>query len=221
MRLLIWGAGALGRSVVEMVQSLPETPYTEIAFVVDGPAPAEIMGLPVRGDRRVLAELDPATHRVCLASALPVHRLAMLDFLDSLGLTAASVVDPRALVRPSAQLGDGCIVFPNAVIHTAAQLGRAVLVQTGSSVSHDNVIGEGCTLHAGVNLLGAVTLAEGARVGAGALIHSELNIGRWSLVGMGAVVLASVPDYATVAGHPARLIAQAEGPPPRSLYPLA
>lgn len=221
MRLLIWGAGALGQAVVETVQSMPESPYTDVGFVVDGPSTPEIMGIPVRGDRRLLAELDPATHRICVASTLPAHRLAMLELLDSLGLKAATVIDPRALVRPSAQLGDGCIVLPQAVIHTAAQLGRAVLVQTGCCVSHDNVIGDGCTLHAGVNLLGAVQVGAGTRVGAGAVVYSGLQLGSWSLIGMGAVVLAAVPDYATVAGNPARIVERAEGPPPRELYPLA
>lgn len=47
---------------------------------------------------------------------------------------------------------------------------------------------------------------EGAAIGAGAVIVCGVTIGRRSLVGAGAVVIRDVPDYAVVAGNPARVI---------------
>ena len=45
---------------------------------------------------------------------------------------------------------------------------------------------------------------EGATIGAGATIGSDLVIGRFAMIGMGSVVTRSVPDFALVAGNPAR-----------------
>ena len=45
---------------------------------------------------------------------------------------------------------------------------------------------------------------EGATVGAGATIGNDLVIGRFAMVGMGSVVTRGVPDFALVAGNPAR-----------------
>ena len=45
---------------------------------------------------------------------------------------------------------------------------------------------------------------EGATIGAGATIGNDLVIGRFAMIGMGSVVTRAVPDFALVAGNPAR-----------------
>ena len=45
---------------------------------------------------------------------------------------------------------------------------------------------------------------KGPTIGAGATIGNDLVIGRFAMVGMGSVVTRSVPDFALVAGNPAR-----------------
>jgi acetyltransferase-like isoleucine patch superfamily enzyme len=49
-------------------------------------------------------------------------------------------------------------------------------------------------------------VCEGATIGARAVIGNDLAIGRFAMVGMAAVVTASVPDFALVVGHPARIV---------------
>ena len=50
-------------------------------------------------------------------------------------------------------------------------------------------------------------LKEGATIGANATVVCGHTIGRWAMVAAGAVVTKDVPDYALVAGVPARQIA--------------
>jgi UDP-2-acetamido-3-amino-2,3-dideoxy-glucuronate N-acetyltransferase len=45
---------------------------------------------------------------------------------------------------------------------------------------------------------------KGATIGANATIVSGVTIGRYSMIGAGAVVKSNVPDYAIVAGVPAK-----------------
>lgn len=51
---------------------------------------------------------------------------------------------------------------------------------------------------------------QGASIGSGAVIMCGVVIGRQAVVGAGAVVTHDVPDHATVAGVPARLLARSK-----------
>ena len=52
-------------------------------------------------------------------------------------------------------------------------------------------------------------VAEGASLGARSVCVAPVRIGRWALVAAGAVVTKDVPDFALVAGVPARRISRA------------
>ena len=51
-----------------------------------------------------------------------------------------------------------------------------------------------------------MVVREGASLGARAVVVAGHSIGRWALVAAGAVVTRDVPDFALVAGTPARRI---------------
>jgi len=51
-----------------------------------------------------------------------------------------------------------------------------------------------------------VTIGQGASIGARAVCVAPVTIGRWATVAAGAVVTKDVPDFALVAGVPARRI---------------
>jgi acetyltransferase-like isoleucine patch superfamily enzyme len=54
----------------------------------------------------------------------------------------------------------------------------------------------------------ATRVCRGASIGSGAVILCGVTVGEGALVGAGAVVTRDVPAHATVAGAPARLMAQ-------------
>ena len=51
-----------------------------------------------------------------------------------------------------------------------------------------------------------VTCKEGSSIGARAVCVAPVTIGRWAMVAAGSVVVKDVPDFALVAGVPARRI---------------
>ena len=51
-----------------------------------------------------------------------------------------------------------------------------------------------------------MTVRTGASIGARAVCVAPVTIGRWAMVAAGSVVIRDVPDFALVAGVPARRI---------------
>lgn len=73
-------------------------------------------------------------------------------------------------------------------------------------VAHNVHIGVGAMVVACAELSGGVVLGRGSWVGPNASIIQQKRIGEDALVGIGANVLKDVPNGATVAGNPARLL---------------
>jgi len=150
------------------------------------------------------------------------------DVDDSAELGPRTVVWHLAQIRENARLGAGCIVGRGAYVGPGVVIGDQVKLQNYALVYEparleDNVfIGPAAVLTNDVypraadvtgklkrpadwDALGVV-VRQGASVGANAVILAGVVIGRWALVAAGAVVTADVPDYALVAGMPARRI---------------
>jgi len=97
-----------------------------------------------------------------------------------------------ALIYEPALLEDGVFVGP-AVVFTNDSYPRAINLD-GSRQSNDDWQAVG------------VTVRTGASIGARSVCVAPITIGRYALVAAGSVVTKNVPDYALVAGVPARQI---------------
>jgi UDP-2-acetamido-3-amino-2,3-dideoxy-glucuronate N-acetyltransferase len=99
-------------------------------------------------------------------------------------------VQNYALVYRPARVGDGVFIGP-AVVLTNDLYPRAVNVDGSSKTVADWQAA-------------GVTLRSGCAIGARSVLLPGVTVGRWALVGAGAVVTGDVPDFAVVAGVPAR-----------------
>jgi acetyltransferase-like isoleucine patch superfamily enzyme len=158
----------------------------------------------------------------------PARIEASADVADPGAVGAGSTVWHLAQIREGARLGRGCIVGRGAyvgpgvvigdnvklqnyaLVYEPARLGDGVFIGPAAVLTNDvypRSVGVGGGLkRAGDWEARGVEIAAGASVGARAVIVAGVRVGRWALVGAGAVVTRDVPDFALVAGTPARRI---------------
>jgi UDP-2-acetamido-3-amino-2,3-dideoxy-glucuronate N-acetyltransferase len=120
------------------------------------------------------------------------------------------VVGSGAFIDTGVTLGDNCKVQNRALVYAPAVLGDGVFVGPAAVLTNDlyprAVNPDGSTKSADDWDPVGVTLKGGCSVGAAAVVVAPAVVGEWATVAAGAVVVHDVPDYALVAGVPARRI---------------
>lgn len=108
-------------------------------------------------------------------------------------------------------VGDGCKVQNHALLYEPAVLEDGVFVGPAVVLTNDTypraINPDGSVKSADDWEPVGVTIRSGASIGARAVCVAPVTIGRWATVAAGAVVTRDVPDFALVAGVPARRIA--------------
>lgn len=181
-RLLVVGAGGHGRSVAEAV--LLSCDFELIGFLDDVPSSrgGEVWGLPLLGSVNAFADYaDLASHAV-VAIGNNTLRKKLCEQLQAAGFALASVIHPRAIVSPRAQLGDGVAVMAGAVVGTEAVLGQGVIVNCGAVVDHHAQVQD--FGHLGVN----ACMAGGSILGNLAWMQAGSSIGYGVQLASGAVL---------------------------------
>jgi UDP-2-acetamido-3-amino-2,3-dideoxy-glucuronate N-acetyltransferase len=155
-----------------------------------------------------------------------VHASALVEADAEIG--AGSKVWSQSQVRTGARLGRNCVIGSGAFIDTGVRLGDNCKVQNRALVYSPADLADGVFVGPAAVLTNdlyprainpdgsaksaddwepvGVTVRTGASIGAGAVVVAPAVVGEWATVAAGAVVVADVPDFALVAGVPARRI---------------
>jgi UDP-2-acetamido-3-amino-2,3-dideoxy-glucuronate N-acetyltransferase len=131
-----------------------------------------------------------------------------------------------AQVREGARVGAECILGKGAYVGEGVHIGNRVKIQNGASIYPGATVEDGVlvgphvcftndryprAVNADGSLktaadwtVGTILVREGASLGAASVLIAGVTVGRWAMVAAGAVVSRDVPDFALVAGNPAR-----------------
>jgi acetyltransferase-like isoleucine patch superfamily enzyme len=146
--------------------------------------------------------------RASLGEGTAVWHLAQVREEAVVG--AECVIGRGAYIGPGVRMGDRCKVQNYALVYEPAELEDGVFVGPAAVFTNDHfpraVDPDGSLKTAGDWDPVGVTVRSGASIGARAVCVAPVTVGRWAMVAAGSVVVKDVPDFALVAGVPARFV---------------
>ena len=133
-------------------------------------------------------------------------REQLYEKLTQRGFSLPVIVDPSAVVSPSAEIGEGTFVGKLAVVNAEATIGKMSIINTKALIEHECVVGDFTHVAVGAVLCGAVTVGNSCLVGANSTILQSCTLGNAVVVGAGSVVTKSLGDNTLFRHHYSRVI---------------
>lgn len=207
-KVVIYGAGGLGREVLQIVRAtLCREGAQVLGFVDDGVSPGTALNDAVVLGGGACLDTLRGPFSLVFGFASPAAKKELYTRLKENPLISfPNVVHPSASISEYARAGEGVVAAASSIVSVDAALGDCVFLNNGAMIGHGAVVGDFTSVMPMSAISGNVTIGEGCMIGAHAAIMQGLSIGRGCTVGMGAVVLRSVPDGATVLGNPAKRV---------------
>lgn len=129
-------------------------------------------------------------------------------------------------IQAGAQIGSKCTIGQNVNISSNVIIGNEVKIQNNVSVYEGVEVEDGVFLGPSCVFTNDLTprarypkghenykktiVKEGASIGANATVVCGHTIGKYAMIAAGAVVTRNVPDFALVAGVPARVVGKVD-----------
>jgi sugar O-acyltransferase (sialic acid O-acetyltransferase NeuD family) len=197
--------------VIDAIRAAGESGCEFVGFLDNNSAnlPPSFLGLPILGGFERLDELIGAGFAFAnTITGSTVSRYETSAEICRRGGRLVSLVHPG--LPAAVPIGEGAYIQEQVILQAGVSLGVNCAINAGGVISHETRLGHSVFCAPGVRIAGEVEVGDGVLVGVGAVIAPRLSIGRWATIGAGAVVIRDVPDYAVVAGNPARVLRENE-----------
>ena len=151
------------------------------------------------------AEVDPSA---TIGDGSSIWHLVQVR--DNVSIGRNCIIGRGAYLGTGVIIGDNCKIQNYALIYEPAKLGNGVFIGPAAVLTNDEfprAVNPDGSLKSGLDWHAVgVEIGDGASIGARAVCIAPVKIGAWALVAAGAVVTKDVPNFALVAGVPAKRI---------------
>lgn len=205
-RIVIVGAGGFGREVFQWARDtwpgresllggfLSDDPRRLDGFSSDAGIVSSVRDYrPIKGDY------------LLLGIGVPYSRRRVVEQLESREGRFLTLVHPRAVVSPSASIGQGSVICPFALVSDSAVVGRFVLLNYFASLGHDASAADYCVLSPYAALGGSAHIGEDVFLGMHSTVGPGVGVGSRSKVSANSCALKDTPQDSIVYGVPGRI----------------
>lgn len=158
---------------------------------------SEYNGKPVVAFEELEAHFPPEEYSIFIAlgaDRVNETRKRLYFECKEKGYRFASFIHPKALVDPTASIGEHCIIMENVVVHAFCEIGENSIFFPSSAITHHSHIGAHSFVSSGVIVGGCSKVGERAFIGMSTVINSYGIIGDQCFLASGSVVAEKLAD---------------------------
>lgn len=212
MILGIYGAGGLGREVLELARIINsrEKNWDDFIFIDDGNVGSEVNGIKIYSYKEAVEKFR-SNLEVSMGIGEAVTREKLFSRLCSDGLSAATLIHPDVYIPDTTFIGRGVTIQYGCFISCDVRVEDYVYIQPQVNVGHNDVLKEGCILSGMVNLGGHVSIGKYTYAGLSSAFKEGVSVGDYAIIGMYSAVYKDIPEEMIAMGNPARVVKRNEG----------
>lgn len=136
----------------------------------------------------------------------PIYRKKYIDIIRGKGGRFYSLISPKSIIHPNAQIGDGVMISAFCSISSNTIIGDFTTIQPFCNIGHDAAIGSFCSIESYSFMGGFSRIGDSVTLHTRSTILPHIKIGSNAIVGAGSVVLRNVKENITVFGVPAKKV---------------
>lgn len=201
----IWGAGGLGREVLELAKIINSRSrkWAGFVFIVDDVTCREISGIEVL-EYAEAKERYGDSLEVIVGIGEPAVREKKYVQLEADNATITTLIHPDVYVPESTQVGHGVIIQYGCFVSCNVVIDDYVCIQPQCNIGHDAHLRKGCVVSGFSNLAGGVDVGENTYLAMSTVIRERIAVGSNTIIGMGSIVHKAIPDNVIAMGNPVR-----------------
>ncbi|WP_459129344.1 acetyltransferase [Guggenheimella bovis] len=202
-RVALFGGGGHARSVLGAID---KEKFTFVGVIVPSEADTNLPIFSLEKDLE--SHKDEADLYFIAVGSLgdTSIRVRISKKMEALGLEAATIIDPSAILSEDVEVEPGTFIGKGAIINSGAKIGRHAIINSGAIVEHDVTVGDFAHVSSGAVLAGTVTVGSHSHVGLHATVLQGLHLVEGSKIGAGSVVTKDVTIKNWLVGNPAKEI---------------
>lgn len=178
-KLLLVGAGGLGRVVLEHASLL-----YECAFLDDG-AVTEVDGIPVIGKTSEMSKFFGEYKKLLVTIGNNKLRERLYQEAANVGYSFPNIVHPSAYISSHAHIGSGCVILNNAIVQNNARCGNGCILNPGVELHHDSSIGNYCLIYTNSVVRSLTKVGDRVWIGSTATVSTSAVVPNDATIGDG------------------------------------